>query len=646
MFSGDTVIEIHNKIYNPFDKQGDFPHSNFMITYEAKISILTHDIHLGIINGSHAEFRVEISNPTNTEVTITKVTIFSVTGGNYYRTGNGFIIPSGHIHFYSDMIYADELKSGFNKIKVSFYSQSSELDSVIINLFIPEKRNQQEKYSESKKEANSVAQINIRKVQKQVKASRYIDVDFAHNTDSYPMFFESEYSESAILTAEFSDGEKIWIPPSGKCFSLNNFPHQKGVFRLTDDSGNYINSDFYGEKVLTSDFRLFQKLKLTNHYYFLRVKEISTDLSVKWHSDNLNIIKIHKKNAKNYEIVFAKSGAGEYLIHLTDGEKEIKIQLNFPDSDTLEVVSVPSLIYIKQSPVSDSCNLTIPIKIKGHGYINIRTEDQNTEHGDNFYADAVHNDTIKYNLTIPADYFASDNKTYLPLYISDSVINALKFDIKVVLQGRKFLLQENELGPVILSYGTVVEKQIKIILDEGEKIISCVCSHSDTEEDRINEAASSSSRFFKRLDDFTEYSFSDGTVVLRFSCFTRTDHKMEILKLNVNLTTNYREISETIRVHMFFYEGKGKFSFVRQDEKYYLHCKNTGDLPLIIYNIRALNDGMLIEHTDQFKRFPLKLSRNQEYMFEVQKTGHKKNLLLISYNKAGDEKIFNLKETI
>jgi hypothetical protein len=631
----DKIESLHREIYDPFFDPEAGLRSNFCISDQGKIFLLEHVQNLGTIREDYVEVKVQIYNTSTKDAIVEAVRISPERGAFKNQDFPGFNLPHLAYYYFSHRIPIGSLSPDFYILILSFFVKGENTEKLRINFSIPESIVQEGSFEETGDEFrlpeifdNSSGAFVVSPKKDNVR----ITLPRSNVTGLFKV--SSEYADSRYLLAKFEDNSKVMIPPSGEYFSSQYPSLFRNPFQLHDDPGRTVNTLTGCEIVLNRDLNIFYKRSNPESFYKFYLKDFSRELRIYRKSSQLKIQQITEVENRLHLLVFSRALSGDAFIVLNDKGKLIRIDIEFEDDvQLLRVLDVPLRTHGTHKVDSRSIHFSLSLTIEGVGSLKVITKEKSIEHKGEVTSSLIDPQNFTYNLSIPNDLLDLNGNYYLELGFNSKDEETLWYDVLCTFQSKNRLFPDSQIGPIILSYGTVQEKQVKINLPPEEELTDCVIKLSGTNIDSPVTHIQNE-RVFVRLNETIEYSFFENFLVLRFSCFSPPEEYLTKLDISVAIQTNTSLYAESLSVLIFYYEGQSKFYLKKQDGNTILKCHNSGEEQLIIYRICVSNRNVHTDHLSCNIVFPVKIESNESQSFIIFDTEkiHEPVELSIYYN--------------
>ncbi|GAB1442389.1 hypothetical protein MASR2M39_12240 [Ignavibacteriales bacterium] len=640
----DKIESLHREIYDPFFDPEAGLRSNFCISDQGKIFLLEHVQNLGTIREDYVEVKVQIYNTSTKDAIVEAVRISPERGAIKNQDFPGFNLPHLAYYYFSHRIPIGSLSPDFYILILSFFVKGENTEKLRINFSIPESIVQESSFEATGDEFrlpeifdNSSGAFVVSPKKDNVR----ITLPRSNVTGLFKV--SSEYADSRYLLAKFEDNSEVMIPPSGEYFSSQNPSLLRNSFQLHDDLGRAVNTLTDSEIVLNRDLNIFYKRSNPESFYKFYLKDFSRELRIYRKSNKLKIQQITEVENRLHLLVFNRVLSGDAFIVLNDKGKLIRIDIEFEDDvQPIRVLKLSLGVEGGASSNLGMINVTIPLKMEGVGRLRVVVNEKQIKHSGEITSRLIEPRSYSYDLAIPVDLFDLNGNYNLSLGFAGEDGVAVWYDVLCTYESHSRLFPDSQIGPIILSYGAVQEKQVEINLPPGEELTGCVIKLSGA---NIDSPAThiQNERVFVRLNETIEYSFFENFLVVRFSCFSPPEEYLTKLDLSVAIQTNTSLYAESLSVLIFYYEGRSKFYIEQQDGNIILKCSNSGEEQLIIYRICATHYKVKIEHLFSDIFFPVKVEANESQSFIILDTEEiKKPLELSIYYNNPTPKIIKL----
>lgn len=625
------IESIHGELYNPFNDPDSDLRSNYCISDQGKIFLLEHVQNLGIIKDGYVELKVQIYNTSTSDAVIESVRLSYERGplDNSYLPE--FIIPPLNYYNFSHRIPAHTLPHDFYILILSFFVRGENTEKLKIFFSKPETSTVKRDFEDTEF-ANTPEEIFVDTSDAIVinpkRGNMRITLPRSNPSGLFKM--SSDYKDSRYLMGKFENGLEIMIPPSGEYFSTQNHAFNRNSFQLKDDKGRVVNTLTACDIIVDRTSNVYYRRNNKKSFYKLFIEGFSDDLHILGTSEQVKIQQFMHIKQKLHLVVFSRVISGEACIDLKDRDNIASIDIEFEDDvQPLRVLDVPFRIHGTHKVDSRSIHFSFSLTIEGVGSLKVITKEKSIEHKREVTSSLIDPQKISYNLSIPKDIFDLNGNYNLSLGFFSEDGTTVWYDVLCRYESKGRIFPDSQIGPIILSYGTIQEKQIQINLPPGEELIRCEINLSGIEGD-LSPVSTQKERVFSRLNEIIEYSHFGDCLVLRFSCFSPLKEYLTKISLSVSIQTNKSQYLEYLNTLIFYYEGQSKFYLKKEDGYTILKCHNSGEEQLIIYRICTTHQKAKIDHLFSDMFFPVKIEANESQSFVIFDTEEIKEPLELS----------------
>jgi len=612
------IESIHGELYNPFSGPDSELRSNYCISDQGKIFLLEHVQNLGIIKDNYVELKVQIYNTSTNDAVIESVRVSYERGPLDTLYLPEFLIPPLNYHNFSHRIPAISLPPDFYILILSFFVRGENSEKLKIYFSVPTIQAQiNEPYDADQVKDDVIESDRSDKAVIVNAKSDNIRITLPRGNAVGVFNASSGYRDSRYLLASFDDSSEVMIPPSGEHFSLKSASFIRSPFRLHDDKGRAVNTLTGCEVVLDRDLNIyFKKISAISSYKFY-IMGYSHELQIHRKSNQLKIHQITQVAKRKHLLVFSRTFSGDAFILIKDKAKTVRIDIEFEDDiQPVRVLDVSTVVEEAISGDPDTIQLAVPLRLEGIGRLGVDVNENLVRHRGKITSKLIDPWDYTYDLTVPVSLFDLNGNLNLSLGFTEEDGASARFDVLCKYESKSRLFLDSQIGPIILSYGVIQEKHVKINLLPGEEITGCEIKLTGTQ---VNGTITpvQNDRAFIRLNEIMEYSYFENFLVLRFSCFSPPDEYLSKLDLSVTMQTNTSKYTESLSVLIFYYEGKSKFLVKQNDTDTILKCSNIGEEQLIIYRVCAHHRNVYVDHLSGDTVFPVKIEAYESKSFTI-----------------------------